>query len=249
MLGTLFGAPRAMFDEVDEERKELSTTQTKLDSMVVDIELTMISIIQGVALSFLIGSSSTVLPNMQFALWPYVATGLLMILLFWSRSLIHTLTLIRWPLDFGHNFMYIACTLIEAIIFTQLTNVRHWYALSALFGLMIWVLFVIDLRMIRRRMVDSAGPVGSKLYKIVEREQLLNIRVLMPATLVFNLGAVVAVQLWPRFFIEQGGHVIIALLQLGGAFGYLTYVMRFFTRVSPLIARTRQEWRDDVLIT
>ena len=215
--------------------------------MVVDIELTLISIIQGIALSFLIDNAGPVLLSSQYTLWPYVATGLLIILLFWSRSLVHTLTLIRWPLEFSHNFMYIACTLVEAIIFTQLTNVQQWYTLSALFSLMIWVLFVLDLRMIRRRMIDSAGPVGSRLYQIVEREQLLNVRVFMPATLIFNLGAVMAVRLWPQFFIEQGGHLIIALLQLVGAFGYLAYVMRFFTRIAPLIAKTRQEWRDDVL--
>jgi hypothetical protein len=140
MLGTLFGTSRMMFDEVDEERRELSTTQTKLDGMVVDIELTMISIIQGIALSFLIDNAGPVLLSSQFTRWPYVATGLLIILLFWSRSLVHTLTLIRWPLEFGHNFMYIACTLVEAIIFTQLTSVPQWYALSALFAFMIWAL-------------------------------------------------------------------------------------------------------------
>jgi hypothetical protein len=98
-------------------------------------------------------------------------------------------------------------------------------------------------------MMDSAGPVGSRLYAIVEREQLLNVWFFMPAALIFNLGAVIAVRLWPIFFIKQGGHIIIALLQLSGAFGYLAYVMRFFTRIAPLIAKTRQEWRDDILLT
>lgn len=231
------------------DRKEASATQIQLDGLVVNIELTLISIIQGVAFSFLADHSRDVLVGWQLTFWPYVVTGLLIILLFWSRSLIHTLTVIRWPLDLGHNFMYIACTLVETVAFTQLTNTLHWYALNALFALMLWVLFGLDLRMVRRRIRDSAGPTGSRLYAIVEREQFLNIKFFMPATVVFNLLAMMAVGLWRVSLIEKGGHVIIALVQLAAAMGYLLYVMRFFIRIIPLIAKTRQEWRDDLLVS
>jgi hypothetical protein len=120
--------------------------------------------------------------------------------------LIHTLTVIRWPLEFGHNFMYIACTLVEAITFTQLTNPRHWYALNTVFGLMILALFVLDLRMIRRRITDSEGPTATRLYALVELEQLFNIRFLMPATVLFNLMAMMIMHVWPVFFVEEGGN-------------------------------------------
>jgi hypothetical protein len=236
-----------MPDQISTDRKQTLATQAELDDLVITIELTLISIIQAVALTFLADRARDVLVNLQLAFWPYIVTGLLIILLFWSRSLIHTLTVIRWPLELGHNFMYIACTLVEAVNFTQLTNPLHWYALNALFGIMIWALFALDLRMIRRRIIDSAGPIGSKLYAIVEQEQFLNIRLFMPATVVFNLLAMIALWLWPVFLVEQSGHVIIGLVQLAVALGYLLYVMRFFTRIVPLIVTTRQEWRDEVL--
>lgn len=231
-----------MPERISTDKKGTSPTQTQLDGLVVNIELTLISIIQGVAFSFLADRSREVIVGFQPAFWPYGVTGLLIILLFWSRSLIHTLTVIRWPLELGHNFLYIACTLIETVAFTQLTNPLNWYALNTLFGVMNWVLFTLDLRMVRRRIDDSTGPVGSTLFSIVEREQLLNIKVFMPATAAFNLLAMIAVRLWPVFFIERGGHVIIALVQLAGAFVYLLYVMRFFARIVPLIVETRQEW-------
>ena len=132
------------------------------------IELTLLSIIQGVALYFLVDRSYEALVSFRISFWPYAVTGLLIIFIFWSRSLIHTLTVIRWPLDLTHNFMYIACTMVQAVTFTQWTNPVHWYALNALF----------------------------------------------------------------------------ALLVLAAALGYLLYVMRFFSRVIPLIAKTRQEWRE-----
>ena len=147
-----------MSEPISTGEKAASATQTQLDGTVVNIELTLISIIQGVAFSFLAEQSRDVIIGLQLVFWPYAVTGLLIILLFWSRSLIHTLTVIRWPLELGHNFLYIACTLIETIAFTQLTNPLHWYALNTLFGIMTWVLFALDLRMVRRRVRDSAGP-------------------------------------------------------------------------------------------
>jgi hypothetical protein len=236
-----------MNDQIATDRKGASAAQTQLDNLVVNIELTLISIIQGVALSFLADHSREVLANLQLTFWPYVVTGLLIILLFWSRSLIHTLTVIRWPLDFGHNFMYIACTLVQTVAYTQLTNVLHWYALNTVFGLMLWILFALDLRMIRRRISDSEGPIGSRLYAIVEQEQFLNIRFFIPSVVIFNLLAVMALWLWPVYLIEEGSHMIIALVQVAASFGYLLYVIRFFARIVPLIVTTRQEWRDDVI--
>jgi len=236
-----------MSELISTGKKDASAAQTQLDGLVVNIELTLISIIQGVAFSFLAEQSRDVIIGFQFVFWPYAVTGLLIILLFWSRSLIHTLTVIRWPLELGHNFLYIACTLLETVAFTQLTNPLHWYALNTLFGIMTWVLFALDLRMVRRRVRDSAGPTGSTLYSIVEREQFLNIRFFLPATVAFNFLAMIVVRRFTVPLIEGFGHVIIALVQMAGAFAYLLYVMRFFIRIVPLIVETRQEWREDIL--
>ncbi len=95
----------------------------ELDSTVINIELTLVSIIQGVALFFLTDNARAVMSERHWSGLLYVAAGLCVIFIFWSRSVIHTLTLIRWPLEFGHNFFYIACALGEAILFSRLDNV------------------------------------------------------------------------------------------------------------------------------
>ena len=130
--------------------------------MVVEIELTLCSIIQGVALYFLVDNARLVLSGGQSVAWPYAATGLLVILLFWSRSLIHTLTLIRWPLEFVHNFLYIACALVESLAFTRLADPFMWFVMTALFAVIVWALFVYDLRILKLRGKDSAGSVGRR---------------------------------------------------------------------------------------
>jgi hypothetical protein len=68
----------------------------------------------------------------------------------------------------------------------------------------------------------------------------------IPATLIFNLLAMLAAYYWPLPFVAKGGHVLVGMVQLGATIGYLFYVTRFFTQIIPLIVQTRQEWRDDV---
>src|SRR5260370_21438500 len=85
-----------------------------LEAMVVEIELTLVSIIQGVALTVLIENAHRAIAEPQLFFWPYVIAGLLVIFVFWSRAVLHIITVIRWPLEFGHNFLYIACALVHA---------------------------------------------------------------------------------------------------------------------------------------
>ena len=211
--------------------------------MVVEIELTLCSIIQGVALYFLVENARAVLSMGQASAWPYVATGLVIILLFWSRSLIHTLTLIRWPLEFVHNFFYIACALVEALAFTNLNDPFIWFVLTACYAVVVWLLFVYDMRIVALRGRDSAGPVGSRLYAMVGADQLLNIKLFIPLIFLSNVASAIAIYLRPDFFLGHGGHYILVAVQGLGLLGYLIYVIRAYIKLAPLIAQTREEWR------
>ena len=103
----------------------LSESRAELDAMIADIELTLVSIIQGVALTVLIETSREAVAKLNWIMWPYVLSGLIIILVFWSRVVLHILTVIRWPLEFGHNFLYIACALVEALRLTILAHSSH----------------------------------------------------------------------------------------------------------------------------
>src|SRR6478672_10752987 len=175
--------------------------------MVVEIELTLCSIIQGVALYFLVDNARAALNVGQTFALPYVATGLVIILLFWSRSLIHTLTLIRWPLEFVHNFFYFACALVEVLAFRHIRDPFMWFAMNTVFAAVVWALFVHDLRIIRQRTKDSLGQSSFRLYAIVLADQWANIRFIVPAVFLYCLGSAIAIKLAPDFFIARQGHL------------------------------------------
>jgi hypothetical protein len=216
--------------------------RTELDGMIVEIELTLVSIIQGVALNFLIDNARSVLSIKQAVFWPYILAGLLVILIFWSRSVLHILTLIRWPLEFGHNFLYIGCALVECLLFTRLSNPRAWFALGAIYAALGWILFVYDLRLLHARKRDSPGEASNRLYKIVTQDQRLNINLLIPAVFFLNLIFLICIRFWPGLFIARNGHVWLGLVQVVASSVYLLYVIRFFANLAPLIAQARHEW-------
>jgi hypothetical protein len=222
----------------------LSESRSELDAMIAAIELTLVSIIQGVALTVLIETSREAIATLDWVMWPYVLSGLIIILVFWSRVVLHILTVIRWPLEFGHNFLYIACALVEAFAFAQLGNPGRWFAFVAAFLAVGWLLFAYDLRLIRTRARDRTGNVSNRLYALVKRDQWLNVGFLLPAFFLVNVACTAAIHSRPEFFLGQNGHIWLIALQLIAFGGYLSYVVAFYSKLAPLIAEARAEWRN-----
>ena len=212
----------------------------ELDSVVINIELTLVSIIQGVALFFLTDNARGLLSTKHTSAYLYVAAGLCVIFIFWSRSVIHTLTLIRWPLEFGHNFFYIACALGEAILFSRLDNPLAWFQLSTAYAGIVWLLFIYDMRLIRARIAESRADSERALYAFARSDQLLNIRLLAPLLIALNLLSAFVIWRWPQFFIARAGHIWLISIQLLSFIGYLFYTSRYFSAIAPLVLRSRQ---------
>ena len=217
-----------------------SERRRELDSVVINIELTLVSIIQGVALFFLTDNARAFLSKEHASAFLYVAAGLCVIFIFWSRSVIHTLTLIRWPLEFGHNFFYIACALGEAILFTRLDDPLAWFQLSAAYSGIVWLLFMYDMRLIHARIVESHDDSEHALYARARSDQLLNIRLLVPALIILNLVSAFAIWSRPDLFIARAHHIWLISAQLLSFIGYLFYTSRYFSGIAPLLLRNRR---------
>ncbi len=221
---------------------KISESRKQLDNTVVEIELTLISIIQGVALTFLIENGSHLVSPAEKLYWPYIGAGLLVIFVFWSRSVLHIITVIRWPLEFGHNFFYIACAFSEAILFTRLNHPAGWFALATVFGLVGWALFIYDLRLIRARGAELNGPASERLMQLVRRDQLVNIAFVLPGVILYNLVAFLYIRSHPDIFLKNGRHVWLGLGELAGFAAYLWYVLRYFKQIVPVLTAAREEW-------
>lgn len=218
---------------------QLDECRRELDAVVVNIELTLVSIIQGVALFFLTDNARTLISMQHSSALLYIVAGLCVIFIFWSRSVIHTLALIRWPLEFGHNFFYITCALGEAILFSRLDNSLGWFELSAAYAGIVWLLFIYDMRLINARLSESRTDSERALYTRTRSDQLLNIYALIPALIVLNVAAAFVISRWPHAFIARGQETWLVAAQLLSFLAYLGYTGRHFRAIAPLIARSK----------
>lgn len=206
----------------------------QLDTLVVGIELTLISIIQGLALAVLAGASVAPLLHWQWQAWPYVMTGIAVILIFWSRSLVHTLSFIGWPLEFGHTFGYLIATMFEAAALSQVNEPKYWFALNTLYATCVWALYAWDLQVVRRQEHDFTTPGERALYADIVRDQLWNIRVLMPSAIGFQYLSWWLVREYPAQMLDRGGHVLLIGLSFAFSLWYLVGGVR--------LLRRRQDW-------
>ena len=217
-----------------------SEGRRELDTLVINVELTLASIIQGVALFFLTDNARAVFTMRHWDSFPYVAAGLCVIFIFWSRSIIHTLTLIRWPMEFGHNFFYIGCALGEAVLFSRLDDPLAWFQLSATYAAAVWLLFIYDMRLIHARIVEARNDTDRALYARARADQLRNIYLLVPLLFFLNLACALAIWFRADLFITRGAHVWLITAQLVSFIAYLTYIGRHFSRIAQLLLQSRQ---------
>ena len=223
-------------------RRRRREAKSQLDTTVVGIELTLISIIQGLALGVLVASAVQPLVRMQWQVWPYLLTGLLVILIFWSRSLIHTLSFIGWPLEFGHTFLYFGATLIEAAALSQVDNPEHWFALNATYAAAVWGLYAWDLRLVRRHAPDFGTAEELALLDDIIRDQRLNIAVMMPLAVAFQGLAWWLVHAYPRALLHDRWHLLLIGLTLLFSVNYLLGGVRLLQRRQGwILARAAQE--------
>jgi len=221
-----------MADMSDQRHRRAAKTQ--LDATVINIELTLISIIQGLALGVLVASAVRPLVQLQWETWPYIATGLATILVFWSRSLLHTLSFIGWPLEFGHTFLYFAATLIEAAALSEIGSPLHWFALTTAYAACIWLLYAWDLRLVRRHAADFESPGERALLDDILDDQQRNIRWLMPSAIAFQGLSWWLVHAYPQAMLGGRWHLLPIGASLAFTLDYLGGGVR--------LLRRRQAW-------
>jgi hypothetical protein len=220
--------------------------KTQLDATIVGIELTLISIIQGLALGVLAASAVQPLVTWQWETWPYILTGLAVILIFWSRSLIHTLSFIGWPLEFGHTFLYFAVTLIEAAALSQVAAPERWFALNTVYALCVWGLYAWDLRVVLAHADDFTSPGERALLADILTDQQRNIRLMMPLATVFQGLSWWLVYAFPQRMLQQHGHLLFVGLSLAFSLNYLYDGVRLLRRRQGwILERATQERLED----
>jgi hypothetical protein len=192
--------------------------ERNLSSIVITIEFTLISVMVGVILFPLMDHAKDLLRDLRFDYWLYIVSGLLLILYVWTEVVSHSLSFIGWPIEFGHNLLYILFALILAIQMNFLADPRGWFATSLVASVVGGLVVYYDRRVIERRLVDATGS-AAVLYRLALERQRGLVRI-VPLAIVNAVIDVVLIALFPEFFLARGGHLILISIQTL-AFGVL----------------------------
>lgn len=212
--------------------------EIKLNQIVVDVEFLLISVIQGVALAALAASSISPITNFQIQYWPYIVSGFLLILIFWAQAIMHVLSFVRWPLSMTHNFLYFLASLVEVMIFSQMTSPAGWFAFYLAFVVVSAILYYYDLLLIKQGLKGKLSEGQKNLFTSTLKEQRFELWVFVPLGILFNLGALVLIYAYPKVFIDSTYHIFLALAQIIFAFFILVWVNSGFKKRLRLIENT-----------
>lgn len=214
----------------------------KLDSLVINIEFLLISVVQGVALGALASSAAGPIGNFQFEYWLYAVSGFLFILNFWSAAIIHTISFIDWPLEMLHNFSYFLVSFVEVMAFYQLTNPLKWFEFSSAFFVAAMLLYLADFSLIRKHEQKLHVSEHKKaLYNHIVKREKMELTQFLPLGFICNLGSAILIRFYPELFITQHYHILLVLIQvISGLLVLISSIQSFKKRSELLTAATRE---------
>ncbi len=208
----------------------IKSGDARLDQFVLDIEFLLISVVQGIALSALAVAAIAPITQLQWQYWPYIVSAFLVSFIFWSQAIVHALSFIDWPLDLSHNFFYFLSSLIQVILFSQVTNPQAWFiGMSVLFAVA-FLLYIVDYRIIKSRRSDYQDVTEDKaLYAHLKKQHELDMWITVPLGLLFNVSAAFLI------FHATISHFYLILIQVLFELVVLGVTIHTFRKRSKLI--------------
>lgn len=216
-----------------------NTDMRKLDEIALNIELVLISIIEGVALATLGGAAAIVIrAPFDLVAFVFILDGLLMLLVFWSQAILHTVSFIRWPLRMEHMLLYFLAAFVQVIAYNNLTDPLMWFFWWTVFSFIVLTTYLVDLKLIREAFASfSLAPGGTEHMSEVLRRHSYELKFLVPLSVAFNIAALGALYIFHNPLLP----LILGVLQFVISFGALVDCVRNFKTRSTMMPRLFEE--------
>jgi hypothetical protein len=146
----------------------------ELENLATSVELTLASVLQGIALSLLIPKTVELVASGELAKLPYIPASLLLIFLVWVAFIGHALSYITWPFDPLHNFLYFLITGSEAVLLAFIDQPARWFlglvGFALVMGFNVWY----NQWLLRRHVHLYTSTAAQALYRHILAEQRTN---------------------------------------------------------------------------
>lgn len=192
--------------------------ERNLSALVIAVEFTLISVMVGVIIFPLMDFATEILRNLDFEYFPYILSGLVLILYLWTEVIAHSLTFIGWPINIFHNLLYIVFAMFLAIQMHFLTDPQGWFTMTIISAAIGAGIVYYDLKVIAERRRGSIGAAAA-LYDAAWARQHTLLRT-TPFTIVNAVLQAALVYFLPSLFIAGRLHLILVVIQIA-AFAFL----------------------------
>lgn len=191
----------------------------KLADMATTIEFTMVSLVAGLMLFPWIDYATPLIREMRFEFWVYVGTMLALVMLLWTSFTTHTFTFVGWPIDIGHNLLYLLAFPIVGIVTHFMSDPQTFYPTFVLIPALGGLTALYDLMVIRRRRAESGGA-AAELYAAVYSRQLDFVYMTIGGFLIAGVMAA-SISALPEVLLGQHIHVVFGF----GLLGYIIFML------------------------
>src|SRR5215208_1932039 len=110
-----------------EDAAVATESNPELESLATGVELTLASVLQGIALAILVPKIVELITNGEVAKLPYIPASLLLMFMVWVMFIGHAISFITWPFDPLHNMLYFLIASSEAVLLFFLDQPVPWF--------------------------------------------------------------------------------------------------------------------------
>lgn len=207
----------------------LHRAERDLSALVIAIEFTMISVMAGMVLFLLADNATPLLRDLRAEYWPYILACLLMILWVWTEVIGHALTFVGWPINIGHNLMYIIGALALGIQEHFLDDPRGFFAMFVVLSASNAAVMYYDFTLLQKLSAQAQGAASDLYAAALSRQRALLQAV--PPNLAFAAVAAASIYFFPDALLVEHWHLLPITLLCGWMIFLLMRGMRGFSRL------------------
>jgi len=215
----------------------------ELEGLATGVELTLASVLQGIAMAILIPRIADLIAVGEIAKLPYIPASLLLVFIVWVAFVAHSFSFISWPFDLAHNLLYFLVVTGETVLLTFLDQPGPWFLSLAGFALVLAINHWYNLRLLLRYEPRYRTQAGRGLYSHIAYEQRASLG-FMAGYILVGLFCFGVLSLQPEFGLPpEPGWVVAGLVAVLLPAVHVVWQFRLVAERSKLIEQSKRATR------
>jgi hypothetical protein len=173
---------------MSERQVEPRPIDADLEGLATGVELTLASVLQGIAMAILIPQVSELITSGEVAKLPYIPASLLLIFMVWIAFVLHSISCFSWPVDPLHNLLYFLVVGSETVLLTFLDQPPQWFLSLIGFGITMGLSYLYNQRLLIRQQHYYVTPAARELYEHIAYDHTMSIYFMVSYCMVGAIG-------------------------------------------------------------